>query len=299
MNKVYQIITDKIIEQLEAGRIPWERPWNAPELKPRNGKTGRPYSGINLILLGSAGFASPLWFTYEQAKKCGGNVKKGESSSQVTYWNVYYTDKETGDKLSKSKAKKWKRDPAKKERVKTNFVLRYYKVFNLEQCEGLDPDKIETVEEIDREEIEPVDAAQAIVDGYPNAPTFRTQGDRAYYNPAKDLINMPPSGAFKSAEHYHKVQFHEMIHSTGHASRLGRLEEAGPAPFGSKVYSKEELTAEMGAAFLAAEAGISESTIENSAAYIQGWLKKLNDDPKMVVYAAARADKAAAYILDR
>jgi antirestriction protein ArdC len=173
-------------------------------------------------------------------------------------------------------------------------LLRYYRVFNVEQCEGIEYPKPEP-RAVD---FNPIAEAQAIIDGMPNRPKLTFVGSQAYYRPVTDTVNMPAPESFSSPEEYYSTLFHEHVHSTGHASRLNRFKEEAneTVAFGSNKYGKEELTAEMGAAFLCAIAGIVNQTIENSAAYIEGWRKKIKEDRKLVVFAAARAQKAADYI---
>lgn len=297
-NKVYQIVTDKFIEALETGVIPWQKPWKEIGGIPANAVSGRRYHGVNpfLLLLVSQmkGYTQPYWLTYNQAKNAGGNVKKGEKSAPIVYWNLTYYDKETGDKLSK---KEGQSRPA--DEVKTVPYLRYFNVFNIEQCEDLDEDKINRIE-IELNDIPPIDAAEAIVRNMPNAPKIEHNGgNRAYYHPRKDEIQLPERGRFNSPEEYYGTKFHEMIHSTGHKSRLDR--ELQPSKMNKESYSKEELIAELGRSFLNAEAGILEDQFDNSAAYIENWLQvfKDEDNARLIVNAAANAQKAADYILNR
>lgn len=297
-NKVYKIITDRFIESLERGHVPWDKPWSGGGQLPANGLSGREYSGVNTLLLGMMPYNQPYWLTYKQAQKAGGNVKKGESSTPVIYWQMLYKDRKTGDNLSKSKAKKWSNDPAKKGRVQTIPLLRYYNVFNVDQCENLNPDKIERAD-VKKYDWEPIAAAGKIWEQYPARPDLQHGGGASYYQPGTDLIQLPEQPQFKSAELYYKTLFHEMIHSTGHKSRLNR--DLKPVNMDKSSYSKEELTAEIGAAFLNNAAGILEPTFKNSEAYIKNWLQALKkeDNEKMIVHAAARAQKAADHILNK
>lgn len=298
-NKVYKIITDRFIDALEKGEIPWEKPWNSAGMMPANGSTGRQYSGVNTLLLGMMPYEQPYWLTFNQAKKAGGNVIKGEKSTPVIFWKINSYDKETGDKLSDKKARKWKKDPAKKSRVKTVPILRYYNVFNVEQCENLDPDSIERVE-LKSHEWSPMQQAEKIVQGMPNAPKIENNGGgRAFYRPSSDEIQMPARERFDCPAKYYSVLFHEMAHSTGHSSRLDR--DLSTGMMDKKSYSKEELIAEITSAFLNNEAGILEKEFDNSAAYIAGWLKvfRNEDNENLIVNAAANAQHAADYILNR
>jgi antirestriction protein ArdC len=273
---VYDIVTEKIIEQLEQGIIPWQQPWVTTS--PRNLVSGRAYRGINPILLQMRGFSSPYWVSYKQCTQLGGQVKKGEKATPVVFWTTL-DKKEKDAKTGQEKNKKM-------------FILRYYSVFNIEQCEGLKTPDMKVIDFV------PVERAEEIVTNYPGKPEIKAAAD-AHYVPSTDVLGMPKRETFKSVEMYYSVLFHELVHSTGAKHRLDRGFEA-TARFGSESYSKEELVAEFGAAFLCAEAGISnEQTSTNSAAYIQNWLKKLKQDSRLVVMAAAQAQKASDYILDR
>jgi len=271
-NKVYDIVTGRILEALDQGTVPWRKPWTAGI--PRNATTDRPYHGINTVLLGMTAYSDQRWLTYKQAGQLGGNVRKGERSSMVVFWKQH-TIKDEHDEES----------------TKTISLLRYYNVFNVDQCEGLELEPVQT------NDVEPLAAAQAIVDDMPNPPSIdHDGGNRAYYVPTMDSIHMPAMNTFHGTGEYHATLFHELSHSTGHGSRLGRDTLETPAPFGSDVYSKEELVAEFGAAFLCAQAGI-DNTLDNSAAYIWGWSKALRADKRLVITAASQGQKAAEYII--
>ena len=273
-NKVYDIVTDRILEALDQGTVPWHKPWSSVG-GPRNATTNRPYHGINTILLGMAPYTDQRWLTYKQAAQLGGNVRKGEKSSLVIFWKQIPVDT----------------DRDGEEVTRTIPLLRYFNLFNVAQCDSL------TLEPVETNHIEPIEAAQAMVANMPNPPSINHDGgDRAYYVPARDSIHMPTVTAFHSAGEYHSTLFHELSHSTGHASRLNRESLDTPAPFGSEVYSREELVAEFGASFLSATAGI-DNTLDNSASYIAGWSKALKADNRMVVTAASQGQKAADYIL--
>lgn len=277
----YQIMTDRICALLEKGEIPWRRPWKqSGGLMPQNLRSRKEYRGINPLLLACAGYSSPYWLTYKQASELGGQVRKGESGFPVVFWKwLDGKDRDTGEA---------KRIP----------LLRYYTVFNVAQCDGLDgkvPDHgIDPGAAFD-----PIERCERVVSGYSGAPEIRSGGDRACYSPARDLVMMPERTAFSTAESYYSVLFHELGHSTGHASRLKRDGITDTVMFGSHEYSKEELVAEMTAAFLSGHCAIDGQTVENSAAYIQSWLKKLRNDKSMIVSAAAQAQKAADLILGK
>jgi antirestriction protein ArdC len=217
-----------------------------------------------------------LWLTFNQARERGGMVKKGEKASMVVFWKQYETtDKETGE-------------PTKVP------VLRYYNVFNAEQVDGIEiPDAVK-FEPID---FHPIDAAEAIAKGYTGGPVVEHDGgQQAFYRPASDTVHLPERTRFASVEEYYSTLFHELSHSSGHSSRLDRKLDTEPKPFGSPDYGKEELVAEMSAAFLCGHAGIQPVVIGNQAAYIGGWLKQLKLDKKLVVSAAGQAQRAADWI---
>jgi antirestriction protein ArdC len=275
MNKVYEIITDKIIEQLEKGVIPWKKSWSAGGL-PKNGISNKEYNGINPFLLLVKGYNNPNWFTFKQIQDIGGNVRKGEKATMVIFWKKF-TPATISDK--------------EEEENKEHLVLRYYNTFNALQCEGL-PDKYYPK---NNRVFNPIDVAEKIVKGYQNAPGIVHEEQRAYYRPSTDVVNMPRPESFSSEISYYQTLFHELTHSTGHENRLNRLSK--DASFGSQDYSKEELVAEMGASFLSGRAEIFNDTqLEQASAYIQGWLKALKNDKMLVVKAAASAQKAADYI---
>jgi antirestriction protein ArdC len=276
-NDVYQIVTDRVISLLEAGTVPWRKPWAGGEYQfPRNLVSGKEYRGVNVWLLSCAGFGSPYWVSYKQAAERGGQVRKGEASSLAVFWKrLEVDDKATGDK-------KWVP------------LLRYYRVFNVEQCDGLQYPKPEPR----GVEFNPIAAAESIVEAMPKRPEIRHGEARAYYRRSADLVNMPARDSFEIEAEYYNTLFHELVHATGHESRIGRqLNEQ--ANFGSSSYAKEELLAEMGASYLSATAGTLHGTVNNSASYIASWLERLRNDRKLVVTAAAAAQKATDFILGK
>lgn len=272
-NKIYEMITNKIVEKLEKGTIPWRKPWiNGVAV---NWKTKKAYRGINTMLLSGGEYA-----TFKQVKDAGGKVKKGSKSYLVVFWKLSKfknEDEETGEKEEK-----------------TVPLLRYYKVFKIgEQTEGIEPKQ---------KEIEfnhnPITEGEKIIKGYINAPDYTYNSGRAYYKPSVDVVNVPPLKDFVKAEEFYSTSFHEMVHSTGHTDRLNREGVKGLASFGSETYSKEELIAELGASMLCGVAGIDNHTIENSASYIQSWLNALKNDKSLIVSASQKAQKAVDYILN-
>lgn len=285
---VYEIITERIVSMLEAGTVPWRKTWRTGSgsgfAAPMNLKSGKAYRGVNVFILACQGYGSPYWVTFNQAKALGGSVRKGQKGTPCVFWNWIVRDAKPGERAGKDG------------KVRIPF-LRYFTVFNVAQCDGLTVPDATAVPAPGPAEA--IDAAEAIVRGMPNAPAIGYHGDRAFYSPAHDSITVPTRDAFESPAAFYATVFHEMGHSTGHADRLDRKGVAQPSYFGSHEYSQEELVAEMTAAFLCAESGIEAATIENSAAYIASWLQSLKNDPKMLVMAAAQAQKAADYILDR
>jgi hypothetical protein len=272
---VYQIVTDRIIELLEQGTVPWNKPWiGGSSQTPRNLASGKAYRGINLWLLGCASYSSPYWVSYKQAQERGGQVKKGEKSHLVTFWKMFESEKE-GEK-------------------KTVPMLRYYRVFNVEQCEGLEYPREEVPERV----FNVIEECERIVSGMPKAPSLTHEEQRAYYQRNADRVNMPKKETFDTAENYYSTLFHELTHATGHESRLGRMQEKF-SHFGDTTYAKEELIAEMGASYLCNVAGIMERTIDSSASYIAAWLKALKNDRKLVVSASSKAQEAAEFILGK
>lgn len=281
-------IANKFLEALQQNVIPWRKPWARTGRKPFTGQhnfvTGRPYSGVNPMFLGFTAHVkgwSDGWATFNQIKKAGGSVRKGEKGSMVVFWKFLDVEEENPTTGLKEK----KRIP----------MLRSFTVFNRDQCEGL-PAVVKPQEE-DPTEFEIVDAADAIVAGMPNAPAINHDGgDRAFYHPAFDRISMPTPECFNSPAEYYSTLFHEMAHSTGHESRLDRSTLTKMVAFGDVEYAREELVAEMTSAFLCHDAGISDAVIENQTAYVQNWAKRIKNDPDMVLWAAGQASKAADYI---
>jgi len=276
MPSVYEIITEKIIKQLESGVAPWRKPWTCQT--PANLITQKEYRGLNVFILASQGFPSRFWLTFNQATKLDGRIHKGEKSSPVIFWNV-------GDEREATTP-----DGAKE--TSRRFLLRYYSVFNLSQTEGID---IPASLLQETRTNDPIEVCEQVVAGMPNPPAFE-QSDKAWYSPFSDAIGMPARDLFHSSEEYYATQFHELAHSTGHAKRLHRENFENPVSFGSESYSKEELIAEMTAAMLCGIAGIEQKTLENSAAYLKTWIARLKSDSRLLVSAASQSQKAADFI---
>jgi antirestriction protein ArdC len=229
---IYEEVNNRIIAQLEAGVVPWRKEWRVSghSSLPSNFATKRPYRGINLLLLSCCPFSDSRWLTYKQAQAIGAQVKRGERGTPIVFWSLF--EREQRD--DKTGATESARIP----------FLRHYTVFNVEQCDGVTADL-----PFENDEFEPIPAAQAIIDSYLRRASIdlRHGGDRAYYHPRLDYIQMPMQTAFDLPHAYYSTLFHECGHSTGHASRLDRKVD-GHASFGSVDYSKEELVAEFSAA---------------------------------------------------
>lgn len=269
---IYGEITNRIMDQMKQGIIPWQKPWVASGAAISH-TTGKPYSLLNQMLLGRAG----EYATFKQVQQEGGRVRKGEKSSMIVFWKwMTVKDEETDEE-------------------KEIPLLRYYNVFHIDQCEGLEAKHGKPLPQ----GVEPNEAAQAIIDAYlarEGVTLEHQQGDHAFYRPSTDTIVLPLRDQFAETAEYYSTAFHEMTHSTGHAKRLDRLEKT--AFFGSDAYSKEELIAEIGAAALVNRCGLETAkSFRNSAAYIQNWLQALKNDKRFIVSAAGKAEKAVALIV--
>jgi len=294
----YDKITDQIIEALEQGEIPWEKPWTASANPPQS-VHGKAYRGFNSLWLGFVagrlGYTDSRWITYNQAKKQGGKVRKGEKSQSVTLWMQSYNH-QTSCPVRKSSQSC---DNIAKAKCQRFMFMRYYSVFNVEQVDGLElkPQATGTLNDFD-----PIEAAMEVVDEYRNREgvAINWKGDAAYYSPDRDEVTVPDRRTFRSAESYYSTVFHELAHSTGHKSRLNRKDNTQTIRFGDPVYAQEELVAEMTNAFVGGVTGVtSDVEADQRVAYIQSWLKALRNDKKMVVIAAGQAQKAADLILNR
>lgn len=297
---VYEIVTSRVLELLDRGTVPWRAGWTSSGIgQPTSAATGKAYRGINRFLLAlaaeAAGYSNGSWITFRQSKELGGTIRKGEKGSLCVFWRVL-----DGKASAGRDEREGDEDPALPggpvgERGRRRFVLRYYTVFNVQQCDGLparfNPDTNETP----ARRLLP---CEELVSGYQRAPEIVHGFNSAYYSLGADRVAMPAVSAFRTSEDYYATLFHELTHSTGHPNRLARLSgDAATAPFGSPDYSREELVAEMGSALLCAESGIACATVENQAAYVAGWLKTLKEDARAVVIAAAQAQRAADHIL--
>ena len=277
---VYQIVTDRIIAELEKGHIPWKQPWNNVRSGAFNRITKRSYSLLNQMLLSHKG----EYASYKQWQNIGGCVRRGEKSEIVVFWKLFQkkeTDYITG-----------------KEKTKIFPMLRYYNVFHISQVDGVKP----LPSDIVLNEIDPVEDAERLFTHYIQEEGIRFEqelNNEAFYSPLRDAIHMPLKEQFKNQAEYYSTLFHETVHSTGHTARLSRFESGlQKAHFGSESYSKEELVAELGSADILHRLGIETTeSFLNNAAYIQNWLQVLKNDCRFVVQAASKAEKAVNYIL--
>tara|TARA_R100000808_G_scaffold9616_3_gene26254 strand:+ start:340 stop:1302 length:963 start_codon:yes stop_codon:yes gene_type:complete len=299
MTIAFEKITNQVIEALKEGFIPWEKPWNSEGSAPRS-INGNLYRGFNAIWLAfiawKRGYSDPRWVTKKKIKENKGWIKKGEHSQAVTYWNEFFNH-QTSCEAKKSTQSC---DNLGKDKCNKYMMLRYFNLWNVEQVdwkEGIEPiEKPDTV--VSAEDV--LFAAEEVVQNY-NAGSgvlFNRNGSEAFYTPSTDEITVPNKTMFRSIESYYSTVFHEMGHSTGHESRLNRKDNKVVVKFGSADYAQEELVAEMTNAFLCGHTGINNKVEDDQrVAYIQSWLKALKNDTKLVVYAAAQAQKAADYIL--
>jgi antirestriction protein ArdC len=287
---IYSQITETVLDALEQGNIIWHKPWNSYGL-PKNYTTSRQYRGWNVFWLNFITsykqYSTPYFLTFNQAQKIGGKIKKGSKGPQIVFWaevedkrtTLVQTDEETGREVHFHP---------------TKLIPTTHTVFNLDQTEEID---LSSLELLKRPETNNIEACENIIKSMPLAPSKRHSGDQAYYSPLRDQVTMPAKNLFVNDEAYYTTLFHELAHSTGHEIRLHRKELVEHDGFGGENYSKEELTAEFTAAFLSGVTGIQPATINNSAAYIQGWLKSLKDDKKLLLTAANQAHKASDFIL--
>lgn len=274
---VYEMVTDRIIEQLERGVIPWKKPWGGVIDGAYNRISKRPYSLLNQMLLQHSG----EYATFKQWSELGGHIRKGEKSEIVVFWKLqpYEDENADGEKI-----------------IKQIPLLRYYNVFHVSQVDGIEP------KELDLNEFEPIEEAERIKTEYmtrEHLKILEKLTDKAFYSPTFDYIQIPCKEQYQNVEEFYSTLFHEMVHSTGYKTRLDREDVKDCMYFGSENYSKEELTAELGSAFLVNLLGIeTKNSFRNSSAYIQGWLGRLRGDKKFIVSASSKAEKAVKYILN-
>ena len=275
---VYEIITERIIEQLENGVIPWQKPWSGTHSGAYNRISNKPYSLLNQMILKHNG----EYATFKQWSDLGGKIRKGEKSEVVVFWKIqpFEEENENGEKV-----------------IKQIPLLRHYNVFHISQVDGVEPK-----EQLKISDLEPIEEAEKIKTDYMNREhlkIFEKVTNKAFYTPTFDYIEVPCKEQYQNIEEFYSTLFHEMIHSTGHKSRLNRSDMQGIVRHGSEKYSKEELTAELGSATLINMLGIeTKKSFKNSTAYIQNWLQALKNDNKFIVSASSKAEKAVKYILN-
>ena len=281
-NQVYNFITDRIIEQMDKGIIPWKQPWARMDDypgSPRNLVSKKAYHGMNVLLLGMTGYENPFWLTQNQLRSMNNKPVDEYDYTPVIFYTMV-EDKELDENGKK----------------KHRPILRYYKLFNVEQA-----DKKIVIPEIKEPEpvceFTPLERAEDLLQSIPDPCPVTFGGGRAFYSPRKNFIRVPEKNLFDSTEFFYATLFHEISHSTGHKSKLNR---EIINHFGTKKYAKEELTAEMSSNFIMNELGIvTEDTENNTVAYLQNWKQKLRDDPSIMIQAAGKAQKVCDYLFNR
>lgn len=276
---VYEMVTNRIIAELEKGKIPWEKPWTGVRSGAYNRITKRPYSLLNQMLLQHRG----EYATFKQWQDLGGHIRKGEKSEIVCFWKILEQidiNEETGEK-----------------EIKKIPLLRYYNVFHISQVDGVEPLAPEQL----NNEVEPIEAGDKIITDYidrEHLNFIECKSNKAYYSPSSDTVVVPLKEQCQLINEWYSIAFHEISHSSGHKSRLNRIQTGAISAFGSQDYSKEELVAELSSATLMSVAGLeTPKTFRNSTAYIQNWLQVLRNDNKFIVSASSKAEKAVNYIL--
>jgi antirestriction protein ArdC len=278
---VYEVITSRIIEMLEQGVAPWRRPWRTAAAEPRNLVSGKPYRGINALLLAALGWRSPWFLTYRQAAQRGGNIKRGAKGFPVIFWKC--ADNEADEESEKTDRKTRKR-----------LILRYSTVFSSEQCEGVEIPAVPAANAS-----EPIAECERVIREMRNPPRIEHGGTQAFYRPSTDTITLPHPEQFESRELYYSVLWHEAGHASGAASRLARKGITDATMFSDHLYSVEEIIAECTAAFLCGATGIEAATLQDSTAYLANWIKVLKGDARLIITAAGHAQRAADLILGR
>lgn len=287
MNNVYQIITDKFVNALEKGEVVWQKPWGNTSVPFISYTTGKPYSFLNTMLLMMQGGTDGEYLTFKQIKEKGGKVKKGAKQKMVVFsCRDTYTkteENENGEEVEKECVR---------------FILRYYNVFHISETEGIEAKHpVTEAKHINQ----PLEEAENVIREYIKAEGIiydDSESDNAFFSPSMDMVRVPNINQYEIVEEFYSTTFHELVHSTGVEKRCNRGLEKQVA-FGSEKYSKEELIAEIGSAMLVNILGVDcEKAFNNSVAYVQSWLKKLKNDPKLIVIASAKAEQAVKYILN-
>ena len=286
MKFIYENICKRIVELLDAGTVPWNQPWATGNisLEQMNVESQKNYRGINTFILALAGYEDNRWGTYKQIQKLGGNVISGATSQFVCKFKM----------IPQTVAAEEETEDSDKD-VRFRGMIRYFRVFNVEQTTGLELD--DPIKPAKPSSFDPVAEAESIVDGFKGKPGISHDGGgRAFYKVNEDSIHMPPRAAFDNSNGYYSTLFHELGHATGHKSRLNRHDPKGTR-FGSHSYGREELIAEFTSAFLCASANIDSVLAEDQASYIANWKNAIKADTRAVVVAAGQAQKAADHIL--
>jgi antirestriction protein ArdC len=279
----YEDITRKIVAELEAGSVPWVQPWEtaaakAPLAMPHNAATRRRYGGINILILLRAaverGFSGQSWLTFRQALSLGGCVRKGERGTTVVYADRFVPVEEM------------KRASTAGDEAQAIPFLKRFTIFNINQCDGLSADvaSVAPTPHMVEPQVEALIRATRI--------DFRIGGDRAFYCPPEDYVQVPPPAAYFEPINWHRTALHELAHASGHSSRLNRDLSGG---YGTKKYAFEEMVAEISSAFCCASLGIAPTV--RHADYIGSWLELLREDNRAIVRAASQASKVADYLL--
>lgn len=274
---VCEMVTNRIIEQLEKGMIPWQKPWSGSNKGAYNRISNKPYSLLNQMTLQHTG----EYATFKQWTDLGGHIRKGEKAEQIVFWKIQPIEKENedGEKV-----------------IRQIPILKYFNVFHISQVDGVEP------KSINLNELQPIEEAERIKTEYmkrEHIKILEKVTDKAFYSPSLDYIQIPCKEQYQNIEEFYSTLFHEMTHSTGHKVRLDREDVKDCVYFGSENYSKEELCAELGSAFLINKLSIESSkSFNNSTAYIQSWLRVLKNDTHFIVSASSRAEKAVNYILN-
>ena len=285
MADVFQIVTDRIISELEKGYIPWHKPWCNVETGAFNRITHRQYSLLNQLMLRHAG----EYASFHQWTSLGGKIRKGEKAETVVFWKwPEATEKVESDTVNEGEDTR--------SDIKDHPVLKYYSVFHISQVDGVEPLQRGSV----HYSHEPIEDADRLFREYTQREGIRVQEEEsndAYYSPGLDMIHVPSRQQYEHLEEFYSTVLHEAVHSTGHSCRLSRFKK-GRVSFGSETYSKEELVAEIGSAAILNMLDIeTDVSIKNSIAYIQNWLSVLRGDKRLIVHAASQAEKAIHFIM--
>lgn len=295
--EIYKKITDRVIEMIETNSdLKWLKGWKGIK-NPSNYRTEKNYGGINLfnlfIHMTFFGFENPYYLTFNQIKELGGKLKKGSKGMPILYFNYTKYNLKICNNCHLTEKNCDCKNPDFEQKEFTKSFVRGYTVFNYEQTENLKDKNIDT-----NIEFNPINECEEIVKNYQNKPRIQHEEQSAFYNKIEDFVNMPKQESFFNVEEYYSTLFHELTHSTGHESRLNRPSLMDSASFGSENYSYEELVAEMGSIFLCAKAGIENKTLNNSSAYLKGWIKAMKEDSKTLFKATKEAQKSTEFILN-